>query len=133
MVFNSKKKEEVAFDKVETIIGAGTHFQGVITAQGTVRIDGSFTGEVKTQGDLVIGESGTLEANIDARNVLISGEVKGNIQAKGKIEITPTGKVLGDIKVKNLIIDEGAVFKGSCLMEVNQNVGNKPQLEEAAK
>ncbi|MFZ7102965.1 MAG: bactofilin family protein [Peptococcaceae bacterium] len=135
MVFSNKKKEEVSFDKVETIIGTGTHFQGVISSQGTVRIDGTFTGEVKAQGDLVIGESGALEANIDARNVLVSGEIKGNMQAKGKVEITPSGKVIGDIKVKNLIIDEGAIFKGACVMDISQNKtgANKPQIEEAAK
>ncbi|MFZ5945020.1 MAG: bactofilin family protein [Bacillota bacterium] len=134
MVFNNKKKEEVAFDKVETLIGSGTHFQGVITSQGTVRVDGSFTGEIKIQGDLVIGESGVLEANIDARNILVAGEIKGNVHAKGKVEITPSGKVLGDIKVKNLIIDEGAQFKGNCIMDVQPNKNSvKPSIDEAAK
>jgi cytoskeletal protein CcmA (bactofilin family) len=53
MVF--RKKEEVNFEKVETLIGSGTHMQGVISSQGTIRIDGSFTGEIKSQGDVVIG------------------------------------------------------------------------------
>ncbi|MDK2822751.1 MAG: hypothetical protein PWQ67_2051 [Clostridia bacterium] len=132
MVFN-KKKEEVAYDKIETLVGMGTHFQGVVSSQGTVRIDGTFTGEIKTQGDLVIGDNGVLEANVEARNILVAGEIKGNLQAKGKIEITPSGKVIGDIKVKNLIIDEGAVFKGTCLMETSQTKNAKPANEEAAK
>jgi len=134
MVF--KKKEEVAYDKIETLIGRGTQFQGVITAQGTVRVDGVFTGEIKTQGDVVIGDDGTLEANVEARNVLISGQIKGNLTATGKIELTPTGKVIGDIKVKNLIIDEGAVFRGSCLMEASKQPNNDKETnkkEEAAK
>lgn len=132
MVF--KKKEEVAFDKVETLIGPGTHFQGVISAQGTVRIDGTFTGEVKTQGDLVVGDNGVLEANIEARNILVAGEVKGNIFAKGKAEITPTGKVIGDIKVKNLIVDDGAIIKGTCIMDTSQakNAAKQINTEEAA-
>jgi len=133
MVF--KKKEEVAFEKVETLIGLGTHIQGVISSQGTIRVDGTFTGEVKTQGDLVIGDNGVLEANIEAKNVLVAGEIKGNLFAKGKVEITPTGKVIGDIKVKNLIIDEGAVFKGNCLMDISQAKNGIKQIntEEAAK
>jgi len=133
MVF--KKKEEVALEKVETIIGLGTHFQGVISSQGAIRVDGTFTGEIKTQGDLVIGDNGTLEANIEARNVLVAGEIKGNLLAKGKVEITPSGKVIGDIKVKNLIIDEGAVFKGTCLMDIGQAKNSVKQMssEDAAK
>ncbi|KJS20027.1 MAG: hypothetical protein VR72_16440 [Clostridiaceae bacterium BRH_c20a] len=129
-----KKKEEVNFEKVETLIGVGTHIQGVISSQGTIRVDGTFSGEIKTQGDLVIGDSGAIEANIEARNVLVAGEIKGNLQVKGKIEITPSGKVIGDIKVKNLIVDEGATFKGSCLMDTGQaKTSAKPNIDEAAK
>jgi cytoskeletal protein CcmA (bactofilin family) len=134
MVFKRREKEEVNFDKVDTLIGLGTHFQGVISSQGTIRIDGSFNGEIKNQGDLVIGEKGVLEANIEAKNVLIAGQVKGNIHAKGKAEITNTGKVFGDIKVKNLIIDDGAIFKGSCIMENPLKNEAKPTVnQEAAK
>ncbi|MGI6227135.1 MAG: bactofilin family protein [Peptococcales bacterium] len=132
MVF--RKKEEVNFEKVETLIGSGTHMQGVISSQGTIRIDGSFTGEIKSQGDVVIGENGVLEANVESRNILIAGEIKGNLIAQGKAEITPTGKVIGDIKVKNLIIDEGAVFIGSSQMDTSINKNSKQDnLKEAAK
>lgn len=112
-----KKKEEVNFDKVETLLGRETAFEGVIKSSGTVRIDGKFSGQIFTQGDLVIGEEGLAKATINARNVLIAGIVEGNITAEGKVEITPTGKVIGDMNVAKLIIDEGAVFKGNCLME----------------
>lgn len=134
MVF-SKKKEDATLEKVETLIGLGTHFQGVISSQGAIRVDGTFTGEIKCQGDLLIGDNGVLEANIEARNVMVAGEIKGNLLAKGKVEITSTGKVMGDIKVKNLIIDEGAIFKGSCLMDTSQGKTGAKQInnEEAAK
>ncbi len=117
-MFGKKSVEAPAnFEKVDTLIGKDTHFQGVITATGTVRIDGSYQGEIKTKGDLVIGESGRVEAHVEGRNVLVGGYLKGNIIASGKVDISPTGKVFGDMKVKNLIIEEGAVFKGNCLME----------------
>ncbi|MBZ4652958.1 MAG: hypothetical protein JG781_296 [Peptococcaceae bacterium] len=117
-MFGKKPVETPAnFEKVDTLIGKDTHFQGVITATGTVRIDGSFQGEIKTKGDLVIGESGRVEAHVEGRNVLVGGYLKGNIVASGKVDLSPSGKVFGDMKVKNLIIEEGAVFKGNCLME----------------
>lgn len=135
MVFRRKEKEEVNFEKIETLIGSGTYFQGVISSQGAIRVDGKFTGEIKTQGDLVIGDSGLLEANVEARNVLVAGEIKGNIVAQGKAEITPTGKIIGDIKVKNLIIDEGAVFKGTSLMDISGDKNGVKQVntKEVAK
>jgi len=132
MVF-SKKKGDFNFDKIDSLIGVGSHFQGVISSQGTIRVDGTFTGEIKTEGDLVIGDSGTIDANIEARNVLVAGEIKGNLQVNGKIEVTVTGKVFGDIKVKNLIVDEGAIFEGSCLMDNGKVEKNdkKLNIEEA--
>ncbi len=131
MVF--KKKEEVSYDKVETLIGAGTSFQGVITAQGTIRIDGTFSGEVETQADLVVGENGVVEAKVKARNVLVAGNFTGDLEAKGKMELTQTGRVLGDIKVKNLIIEEGALFRGNCQMETLQEKKAQVNTNEAAK
>ena len=95
-----EEKEEINFDKVDTLIGLGTHFQGVISSQGVIRVDGSFVGEIKNQGDLIIGDKGVLEANVEAKNIFISGQIKGNVYAKGKVEITATGKVFGDIRVK---------------------------------
>lgn len=117
MFGRNKAAEPVAYDKVDTLIGKDTVFQGVLTATGTVRVDGEFKGEVKAKGDLVVGEAGRIEASIEARNVLIGGTIKGNIIATGKVDIAPTGKLYGDMRVRNLMIEEGAIFKGNCIME----------------
>lgn len=128
-----KKAEPVNFDKMDTIIGKETVFQGVISATGAIRIDGEFKGEIKVKGDLVIGESGKVEAAVEARNVLIAGYLKGNILASGKVDLSPTAKLVGDIKVKNLIIEEGAFFKGNCLMEnVKEETEKVIQLQQQA-
>lgn len=118
-MFGKKGKgvEPVSIEKIDTLIGKETIFQGTITATGTLRIDGEFKGEVKAKGDLVIGDAGRVEAAIEARNVLIGGYVKGNISAAGKVDLAPSAKLFGDIKVKNLVIEEGALFKGNCIMD----------------
>ncbi len=121
--------EPVNFDKIDTLIGKDTLFQGVINATGTVRIEGEFKGEIKARGDLVIGDGGKVEATVEARNVLISGYLKGNIIASGKVDLAPTAKLFGDMKVKNLLIEEGALFKGNCLMETGK--GNVPLPDKA--
>ena len=118
MVFGKKSGSvPVNYEKMDTIIGKDTQFQGVITATGTVRIDGEYKGEIKAKGDLVIGETGRVEATVEARNVLLAGYLRGNIIAQGKVDLAPTAKLFGDMKVKNLLIEEGAIFKGNCLME----------------
>jgi cytoskeletal protein CcmA (bactofilin family) len=123
------ESERTNFDKIETLIGKGTVIEGSIKAKGTIRIDGEFKGEVKTQGDMVIGESGKVEALIETRNILVGGFVKGNITASGKVDLSSSAKVYGDLKVKNLIIEEGAVFMGNCLMHSKEGAGNPFKLE----
>lgn len=118
-MFNKKAKIEVNMEKMETILGKGTYGEGVLTASGSIRVDGAFKGEIKTEGDLVIGEDGKVEAAIRARNVYLAGCLNGNVQAEGKLEITVTGKLTGDIVVGDLVIDEGAFFNGNCHMQNN--------------
>lgn len=124
-----KKEEPVNFDKVDTLIGKETVFQGNLSATGTVRIDGRVEGEINCNGDLVIGETGVVKANVKARNTLLSGEVEGNLIAQGKLEITTSGKLYGDVSVGKIIIDEGAVFKGRCDMKNEKAVEKKGDLK----
>lgn len=124
-----KKKEEVSFDKIDTLVGIDTFFQGALNASGTIRIDGKFEGEANCNGDLVIGESGKVKANIKVRNLLLAGELEGNAVVQGKIEITSSGKLYGDIVTNNLIIDEGAIFKGKSEMQHKQQAAEKTKLE----
>jgi cytoskeletal protein CcmA (bactofilin family) len=121
-----KKKEEVSCEKVDTMIGADTSFQGTINAAGTIRIDGKFEGEINCTGDLVIGEGGKVKANIKVRSLMLSGELEGNAAVQSRIEITQTGKLYGDIATGNLIIDEGAIFRGKCEMQQLQSKGKVP-------
>lgn len=129
-MFSKKAKIEVNMEKMETVLGKGTFCEGVLTASGSIRVDGDFKGEIKTDGDLVVGEDGKVEAKVSARNVYLAGCLNGNLQAEGKLEITVTGKMTGDIVVGDLIIDEGAFFNGSCNMH-NNNC--KMQIGEEAK
>ncbi len=112
-------------DQVETIIGKDTQFKGTIRAAGTVRIDGQVEGEISTKGDIIVGETGAVKAQIQARSATIAGSVLGNAEITDKLELTPTAKLHGDIKTGILIIGEGAVFKGACEMRYGNESGNK--------
>lgn len=132
MFFSKKRQEEIISSNVETIIGAGTFIQGDIVSQGSVRVDGRYNGDIKIKGDLIVGDKGYVEGSIEAKNVSVSGELNGNVLTKGKVEINGSGKVTGDLNVKNLIIDDGAIFKGNCVMDfAPQN--NAYSAEEVAK
>lgn len=118
MAFGRKRNSIPAnLEKIATIIGKDTVFQGAVNATGTVRIDGEFRGEIKAKGDVIIGDTGRVEATVEARNVVVSGFLRGNIQAQGKVDLASTAKLYGDMRVKNLLIEEGAIFKGNCVMD----------------
>jgi cytoskeletal protein CcmA (bactofilin family) len=103
--------------EITTLLGRGASFEGKLTFEGTVRIDGRFKGEVFSDDVLVIGEGAIVEAEIDIGEVIIQGTVVGNIKAKRSIEIHAPGRVKGDLHTPSLQVDKGVVFEGRSFME----------------
>ncbi len=112
-----KNQLDVPPDKVNTVIGKDTYFKGSIKAKGLIRIDGEMDGEITTQGDVVIGESGKVTVELKARNTAVAGHVTGSIELSGKLEIKSTGSVIGNVKTNGLAIEDGANFSGTCEMK----------------
>ena len=112
-----KRDENTFADDVHTILGPESTFEGKLLFDGTVRIDGNFSGEVRTDGVLVIGQTARLEAQVFVGSIIINGEVIGNITAKQSVEIHAPGKVRGNICTPQLSIAKGVIFEGACQME----------------
>ncbi|HHW01380.1 MAG TPA: polymer-forming cytoskeletal protein [Thermoanaerobacterales bacterium] len=114
-----KKTEgaSLSMDKVDTILGSGTEFNGKIKAAGILRIEGKVEGEIESTGDVIITENGVVNADIKARHAVIAGTYSGNVWLEGKIEIRSTGKVIGDIKVASIVIEDGGLLEGKCEMQ----------------
>ena len=108
---------QTAAGEITTLLGRGATFEGKLTFEGTVRIDGRFKGEVFTDDTLVIGEGAIVEAQIDVGEVIIHGTVIGNVTAKRSIEIHAPGRVKGDLHTPTLQIDKGVIFEGRSFME----------------
>jgi cytoskeletal protein CcmA (bactofilin family) len=103
---------------ITTLFGAGTHFEGKLQFEGTVRIDGSFKGAIYSDDTLVIGEGAEVIAEITVATVIIrGGYVEGNIRAKESLELHAPGKVVGNIHSPSLYIDKGVEFQGACRMD----------------
>jgi cytoskeletal protein CcmA (bactofilin family) len=107
-----------AGSKIETVIGPNCYMQGTIQSDGGIRIDGVFQGELETTGNLIIGESAKVVAEIEAHNVSVAGAVKGNISGN-KVEILETGRVWGDLTVNSLLLNEGAYLRGQTMMHAD--------------
>ncbi|MBX3236142.1 MAG: polymer-forming cytoskeletal protein [Nitrospiraceae bacterium] len=111
-MWGETKKPAVAEDDKFTFLGKGTSFKGIVTFDGTVRIDGRVEGEVHTTGAVVVGESAIIKGIIAAGSVVVSGRVKGTVTAREKVEIQKTGVLIGDIQSPAIAIEDGAHFHG---------------------
>ncbi|MZG53697.1 MAG: polymer-forming cytoskeletal protein [Nitrospinae bacterium] len=107
------KKEDT---QIKAYMGEDTVFNGSLTFDGTVRIDGKFEGQVITEDTLIIGESGHLVAEISAGTVICMGRVEGTVMASKKVEIHSTSRVVGNVKSPALYIELGGVLDGACDM-----------------
>ena len=101
---------------VTGVIDQGCEFEGKLCFQGTVRINGTFRGEIFTPDTLIIGEDARVQGTIDAGIVIISGEVSGKVMAKHRVEIHRPAVFRGDILTPSLGVDEGVIFEGSSKM-----------------
>ena len=103
--------------QADTVIGTEVQVKGNLHNKGSILVNGHVEGEIKSDENVTIGETATVNGPIVAQSILISGKVTGTIEAHDRTEIDPTGMVNGDIKTKTMIIREGAVFNGNCAME----------------
>ena len=102
----------------------GAMFKGELEFEDTMRIDGRFNGRITSKNELVVGESAQIEGEIHVGRVAISGTVIGKIVADQRVEIHRNGKVYSDIDTPALIIEEGAIFQGNCVMGEKSRVNN---------
>ena len=100
----------------ETIIGAETKYKGTVTTSKAIRVDGSFEGEIKSGGVVIVGETGQFKGTMECATLFTSGQIEGTVTVQGRLECTGTGRIKGDLTVKDLILAEGAVFDGTCNM-----------------
>ncbi len=94
----------------------GSSFKGELEFEDTMRIDGKFIGKITSKNELIVGESAHIDGDVHVGRIAISGTVVGKIVAGQLVEIHRNGKVYSDLDTPALIIEEGAVFQGNCVM-----------------
>lgn len=95
-----------------TVLAKDDSLSGNLEIKGDGRLLGEFSGEIDCAGELIVGTTATVSANIRTRNITISGLVRGNVTAVGKLKIAATGRLEGDARVGALIVQEGGVHHG---------------------
>lgn len=129
-----------------TVLGPHSQMSGSLYCEANVRLDGSFSGEMKIGGNVLVGETARISADIHARNVSVAGAVRGNIHGR-KVQLLRTSRVWGDIEATALTTEEGAFIDGKITMvsheaarieapgfdpPLDEKKGSDPQVMETA-
>jgi cytoskeletal protein CcmA (bactofilin family) len=114
------------FGNLTAFIDQGSEFEGKLSFKDTVRIDGSFSGEISSDNTLIVGESGQILATIKSVAVVISGLVEGDIHASEQIVLHKTAVVKGDLEAPTIVMEEGATLNGCVRMGKSAGSAGKP-------
>ena len=111
-------KKPVAIDKadIKAFLGPGSRFEGTLSFDEMVRLDGSFNGDIKSSDTLVVGETAVIEGNITVGALILSGRFKGTIVANNLVELHAPAQVEGSIQTPLLKIEEKVIFNGEIKM-----------------
>jgi cytoskeletal protein CcmA (bactofilin family) len=98
-------------------VGGGTIVTGEANFKAMMRVDGHLSGRVSSSsGTLIVGATGKVDANVEVAVAVIHGTINGDIIATQRLELGRAAKVNGNIQTPSLVIEQGAVFEGSCKM-----------------
>ncbi len=107
---------DINIHDVHTILGPESTFEGKLVFDGTVRIDGTFHGEVRTDGSLVVGQSAKIKATLHVGHLVVHGEIEGDVIARHAIELHAPARVRGNLSTPQLMVAKGVLFEGNSRM-----------------
>lgn|GEM_PF-708290 len=125
---------EIKGERFSAYIGNGATFVGEATFQSMLRVDGTLTGQVRSEdGTLIVGASGRVDAGVRVGVAIINGVVSGDIFASNRVELGKTARVTGNIETPRLKIEEGALFEGKCTMLKMHEASQKDSVKQAIR
>jgi cytoskeletal protein CcmA (bactofilin family) len=108
--------------------------KGTVKFGQAMRIDGNFEGELITDnGELVVGKTGNVKANVKVRSVIVEGRVDGNIKASDKVELKQNAHLIGDLQARTLVVEKGVVFVGKCNVNPEETKKGNQRYKDVTK
>lgn len=124
-------RDHAGQDDISGFLAEGTEIKGEIRFREMMRIDGKVSGTIVSEGELVIGESGDVQAEVKVGTLSVSGKLTGKVHAAEKIEIHPKGRVHGELTLAkpNLVIHEGGMFEGTIDMNGTSTSSRREEVD----
>ena len=105
--------------ELNALLGKGSQFEGKLLFEGSVRIDGKFSGEIVSTDTLIIGEGADVKGEIAVGTLVIVGDYNGNAKASKSVELRAPAKVRGTLTTASIVIERGVFFEGNCKMDTS--------------
>jgi cytoskeletal protein CcmA (bactofilin family) len=112
--------------ELNALLGKGSAFEGKLLFEGTVRIDGKFSGDIISTDTLIIGEGAEVKANLQVGSLICLGDFNGDAKASKSIEMKAPAKVHGSISTASIVIERGVFFDGTCKMDTTGSAQGAP-------
>ncbi len=103
--------------ELNALLGKGSQFEGKLIFEGTVRIDGKFSGEIIPTDQLIIGEGAEVKATVKVGTLVCLGDYQGDATASKGIELKAPAKVRGNLTTAAIVVERGVFFDGTCKMD----------------
>ena len=122
-------KKDSDFESGEhfSIVSAECYFQGTLSVQGSLRVDGRLEGAVDNARHVIVGDGGRIAGDVTAQVVVCGGEIEGNICAD-MLEVLAKSRIEGDIRAKKMIVEEGARIEGHCAIGGEEEISETDSL-----
>ena len=104
-------------DEINAFLGTGTVYEGELHFQGSVRIDGVYTGQIQSEGTLIVGKDAVINGELEVGELLLSGKFTGEIRASRRVVIHRAGQVEGTVHTPALVMEEGGIMQGHVNMQ----------------
>ncbi|NPA42407.1 MAG: polymer-forming cytoskeletal protein [Chlorobi bacterium] len=132
-MFSDKKRKngQSLPSKQPNRLGIHTRMKGEIVSEEDFRIDGTFEGDFRTSGKLVVGEKGRLKGTIRAGQAEIMGQVSGELIVEGLLSLKHTAVIEGNVQTGKLAVEQGATFNATCEMTGQKSPKGEPQAAKA--
>lgn len=127
-----KKDSDFASGEHFSIVSAECYFQGTLSVQGSLRVDGKLEGSVDNARQVIVGEGGKITGDVTAHTVVCGGDIEGNVCAE-MLEVLGKASIKGDIRAQKMIVEEGGRIEGLCKIggaETAQNADAEENEEE---
>lgn len=114
-----KKDSDFSSGEHFSVVSAECYFQGTLSVQGSLRVDGTLEGSVDNARHVIVGNEGKIVGDVTAELVVCGGTIEGNVCAD-MLEILAEASITGDIRAKKMKVEEGGRIEGKCSIGENK-------------